>query len=243
MKTMKNKDIEKILSNSSDLAPSKELKDKVIKECTPYIPEAKEKRSYFPLRRVMAFAAVFVFLFASLFSGLGLYNEKYESVYIDVNPSVELVVNRFNIINEVNYIGDDALQAYSNVKLKGKNIEDGLDVIMETLYNKGYFNEAEMYISVSSQRGEKAEKLLNNLVEKAEKNKKNKGYSVNINKEKFSNEEKSEAKKYNISPAKYKLIKEIIEYDDNYTMEDLKNNSMKNLKDIHGKGPGRKPNK
>lgn len=237
---MKNKDIEKTLFESDIITPSSDLKEKVIKECSPYVSEVREKKRYFPLKRVIAFASMVIVLFASIFSTVGVYNEKYESVYIDVNPSIELVVNRFNVINEINYIGDDAKQAFSNVKLKGKKIEKGLDIVMDTLDKKGYFEEAEMYISVSSERGKKAQKILDDLIDKAEKFKKDKNYSVNINRESFSKEERREAKKHDMSPTKYKIIKEIIDGNDEFTMDDLKDfrdKSMKDLKDFLDKLP------
>lgn len=237
---MKNRDIEETLFESDVIAPSSDLKEKIIRECSPYVPETREKKHYFPLKRVIAFASMFVVLFASIFSTVGLYNEKYESIYIDVNPSLELVVNRFNVINEINYIGDDAKEAFSNIKLKGKKLEKGLDIVMDTLDKKGYFEEAEMYISMSSERGKKARKILDDLIDKAEKFKKDKNYSVNINKESFSKEEKKTAKENNMSPTKYKIIKKIIEGNDEFTMEnlkDLKDKSMKDLKDFLDKLP------
>ena len=239
---MKNKDIEKILSKSNSIAPSSNLKDRVIKECSSYIPEAKPKKNYFPLKRMIAFATMFVILLTGTFTGVGLHNEKYESIYIDVNPSVELIINRFNVINEINYLGDDALETFSSVSLKGKKLDDGLNVMMETLDKKGYFQEAEMYISISSERGEKASKLLEDIYTKAQTYKNDKGYSVNINKESFSKEEKEEAREHDLSPTKYRIIKEIIENDEEFSMDDfddLKDHSMKDLKDIHDNGPGK----
>lgn len=237
---MKNKAIEKILSKSNSIIPSSSLKEKIIKECSSYLPETKKKRNYLSLKRVVAFATMFVILLTGVFTGVGLYNENYESIYIDVNPSIELVVNRFNVINEINYLGDDAVETFSNVDLKGKKLDNVLNIVMETLDREGYFEEAEMYISVSSERGEKANKLLENIFTKAQACKDDNGYSVNINKESFSKEEKEEAKAHDMSPAKYKIIKEIIEEDEELSMDDFdnfKDHSMKDLKDKHDRGP------
>ena len=77
--------------------------------------------------------------------------------------------------------------------------------------------------------------MLEKVFNQAEKYKKDKGYSVNINKESFSKEEKREAKEHDMSPTKYKIVKEIIDSNDEFSMDDfddLKEKSMKELKDF-----------
>ena len=95
----------------------------------------------------------------------------------------------------------------------------------------GYFEaDAEIYISAISNKNKNSDKLLRKLAERAEKVKGEKNYSVNVNE--LNAHDKSEAEKYGISPGKYRVISEIIEEDSTYTVEDLKDKSMSELKDM-----------
>ena len=114
-------------------------------------------------------------------------------------------------------------------------------------YEEGYFDSnAEIYISAVSEKNKNDDKLLAKLSERAEKIKGNRNYSVSTTK--LTAEDRAEADEYGISPGEYRVISEIIEKHPSYTVEDLKDKSMAELKDMlanengkengkeHGKG-------
>ena len=186
---------------------------------------------------------MFVFLLIGGMFGLG--SEDYQTVYIDVNPSAALHMNRFGKVSSVEYLNEDAEKALNNVKLKGLAAEDALERMINAYDNAGYFeNGAEIYISAVSEKNKNYDKLLSKMQERAEKVKGERGYSVNVNK--LTAEDRAEAKEYDVSPGKYRVISEIIEKHPSYTVEDLKDKSMAELKDMltneNGKenGKGRK---
>ena len=86
----------------------------------------------------------------------------------------------------------------------------------------------------------KTDELLGKLAKRAEKIKGSKKYTVNVSK--LTADEREEAKEHGISPGKYKVISEIIGANPEYTVEDLKDKSLAELKDLLPKAD-KNPNK
>ena len=250
---MTDKDFEKLFKQSEEITPRADLKNEILAKAkqemaTTAIKKEKKSPRISPLaKRLMPIAACFVFVFILIGGMLGLGNENYQTVYIDVNPSVALNVNRFGKVSSVEYLNEDAEKALNSVKLKGLAAEDALEKMIDAYDDAGYFeNDAEIYVSAVSEKNKNYDKLISKMQERAEKVKGERGYSINVNK--LTAEDRTEAKEYDISPGKYRVISEIIDKYPSYTVEDLKDKSMAELKDMlanengkengkeHGKG-------
>jgi len=234
---MKDMDFEKLFKQNDEITPRADLKNEILAKAKQEMATTaiqKEKKSpHVSLfaKRLMPIAACFVFVFILIGGMLGLGNENYQTVYIDVNPSVALNVNRFGKVSSVEYLNEDAEKALNNVKLKGLTAEDALEKMINAYDDAGYFeNDAEIYISAVSEKNKSYDKLLYKMQERAEKVKGERGYSINVNK--LTAEDRTEAKEYDISPGKYRVIEQIIEEHPNYTVEDLKDKSMAELKKL-----------
>ena len=234
---MTDKDFEKLFKQSEEITPRADLKNEILAKAKQEMATTaiqKEKRSprVSPFaKRLMPIAACFVFVFILIGGMLGLGNENYQTVYIDVNPSVALNVNRFGKVSSVEYLNEDAEKALDGIKLKGLSAEDALEKMITAYDENGYFDSnAEIYISAVSKNNKNADKLLAKLSVRAEKIKGNRNYSVNTTK--LTTEDRAEADEYGISPGKYHIISEIIEKHPTYTVEDLKDKSMAELKDM-----------
>ena len=243
---MTDKDIEKMLESCDGLDMSHVKKDDILAKAKQEMyfntntAEDKKKKSSFPLlfakKRlvpILAGAALALTLFIGM---IGLYNENFQTVYIDINPSVALKLNRFERVIDVEFLNDDAKTLLSDTKLVGLNAQNALKTVIEACDSAGYVNDdSEIYISASSKEEKDAEKLLQKLKGHAESMNKeqNETYAVNT-----YNAKKSEGKdfeKESLSPAKYKLIHEIIDEDGRYELEDLKHKPMNELQKIkHG---------
>ena len=239
---MTDKEFEKLFENNEALTPRAELKNDILAKAKQEM-SAKPKKAYHPssFRKIFApIAACFVFAVLSVMVFLGLRAENYQTVYIDVNPSVELQINRFGKVSDVVYINDDAKLALDGVNLKGKTAKAALEKIVDAYDSAGYFSEdAELYIS-AVEKNKKTEKLLDELSDHAEKIKGNKKYTVNVSK--LTKADKEAAKEHGISPGKYKVISAIIESNSEYTIDELKDKSMAYLKDLLPKSEN-KPSK
>ena len=245
---MTDKDFEKLFKESEEIKPRADLKNEILAEAKQEMATTaiqKEKRSprISPLaKRLMPIAACFVFVFILIGGMLGLGNENYQTVYIDVNPSVALNINRFGKVSSVEYLNEDAEKALNGVKLKGLAAEDALEKMIDAYDDAGYFgNDAEIYISAVSEKNKNYDKLLSKMQERAEKVKGQRGYSINVNK--LTAEDRTEAKEYDISPGKYRVISEIIDKYPSYTVEDLKDKSMAELKDMLANENGKESGK
>ncbi len=245
---MTEKDIEKMLNESEGLDMSHINQDDILAKArqelyfaTPAIePQPKEKKSFFSFftgKRIVPIVAGLACAFTLFVGGIGLYNENYQTIYIDVNPSVALKLNRFDRVIEVEYLNDDAKNLLSDVELEGCNVEDALETVLSKCDAAGFVREdSEIYISATSKEEESSEKLLTKLKGRAESmngEDVNKKYSVNTYNTK--EEEKEKFEKSKISPAKDKIIHEIVDVDDDYDLddiEDLKGKSMYELTHI-----------
>ena len=245
---MTDKDFEKLFKQSEEITPRADLKNEILAKAkqemaTTAIKKEKKSPRISPLaKRLVSIAACFVFVFILIGGMLGLGNENYQTVYIDVNPSVALNVNLFSKVSSVKYLNDDAKEALDGIKLNGLSAEDALEKMITAYDEEGYFDiNAEIYISAVSEKNKNADKLLAKLSERAEKIKGNRNYSVNTTK--LTAEDRAEADEYGISPGKYRIISEIIEKHPTYTVEDLKDKSMAELKDMLTNGNGKENGK
>ncbi len=231
-KNMTDKEFVSLYKNDSALTPPSSAKNKILRAAKEELPRKKAKKPSPSFERVVKrlapIAACFLFICLAVVGFFGVSNEKYQAVYIDVNPSVTLYVNRLGKVSDVEYINEDAEVALDGVKLKKLKAEDALEKMIDAYDKAGYFQqEAELYISAVEKQSKKTEKLLEKLQKRAEKVKGNKKYSVSVCK--LTAEDKNEAKAYGISPGKYSVIKKIIEKSPSYTVDDLKDLPMSNL--------------
>lgn len=243
---MTDKEFEMLYKNITELTSPSELKAEILLRMSEEMEKKKERKKILSFttitKRLMPIAACALFVFILIGGLFGLGNEGYQTVYIDVNPSVALHVNRFGKVSGVEYINEDAKDALDGVKLKGLAAEDALEKMIDAYDDAGYFEDsAEIYISAVSEKNKNYDKLISKMQERAEKVKGERGYSVNVNK--LTSEDRNEAKEYDISPGKYRVIEQIIEKNPSYTVEELKDMSMAELKKLLTQKPGGKKEK
>ena len=126
---MRNKAFERLYQQSAELTPRDELKNDILTQAKQELSlhrvrdESKKsaKRALRRRRKIWApLLACFAAIAIILSTFFGFYNENYQTVYVDVNPSVALEINRFGQVNEVEYLNEDAKIALKGVKLKCK---------------------------------------------------------------------------------------------------------------------------
>ena len=245
---MTNKDIEKMLEESGGLDMSHVKKDDILAKAKQEMyfgasvaDQKKEKRStsLFSKKRFIPIIAGAALAFTICIGMIGLYNENFQTIYIDVNPSIALKLNRFDRVIGVEFLNDDAKNLLSDVKLVGADATSAVQTVISACDSAGYVKEdSQIYISASAKEEQKSEKLLKKLKDSAEnmRDEKDETYSVNTYNAKKG--EKKEFEKESLSPAKYNIIKEIIKEEDDYKLEDLKGKSMTELYKIKNRHNG-----
>ncbi len=239
---MKKNDVEKILRKNRELVPIETLKNKVYDASLQVVSTEEHSRASSSLIKKMTFifAPVMTLILCCVLVGIGLGNEKYRSIYIDINPSVEIIVNRFDYIVDVNYLNEDAISEYTDVALKGEKIEKAINNILEKLEINGYLENKEMIISVVSKNNSDGEKILKDVKNKVNDYIQKKGKEIVVEGKTHSKEEKEAAEKHQLSPAKYKLIEYILKLDETSVLENLKNMTVEELAELLNELSGEK---
>lgn len=232
---MRREDVERMLNNAAkDLVPDvlQRVKDADV-AVIPVTEEIRPQRN-FALRRIILTLSLVFILLISGGSVIGLSTAEAERVYIDVNPSVEFVLNYFNRVKQVNYYNEDAEQLFADYKVVGKDIEEVIDVFIEKAEEQGYFEgeDAAMYISVACKNNNRAEKKAAKYNAYATNTVAQNNICVNVVQQNVSGISKETAIELNITVGKLKLIQSIIEADSSYTISGLRSKTMSELNAI-----------
>ena len=237
-----NAEIEEMIKNDVALYPSPELKKDLLISASKIVPQPKEKRariiSVDLVRKASLIAAAFILVMSTVLSMFLAFGSDYGSVYIDINPSLELVISRNDRVKRVVYHNRDAKRIFSDLSLQGMEIDDAINEVLDKLEEENYLeNEAEICISASTIRNRNTEKLLSESIAMAQAHLTLIGSEASLISSLITIEDIINAQGTGISPPKYKIIKQIEEIDDSYTLdflEDLNIKALKNIYDILG---------
>lgn len=141
------------------------------------------------------------------------YIAPYDYVSIDVNPSVELVINRFNRVTKVESFNEDGTKILNELSLKNKTSQEAMELVIKEVEQQGFFKEElnnELMITVSAKDEEKARKMEIELGEVV----KEKLYKNNLDKTPITTasvtlERHKEAESLGISTGKLNLIQKL----------------------------------
>lgn len=113
----------------------------------------KRSRSFY--RRIAAIAASAVLVCTAGGGGI-VYATPYGTVSIDVNPSIEYTINRFDRVLSVTGVNEDGqavLDAIDKRQLLHKKIDQALTATVSQLEAEGYLNDEENAVVLSSETG------------------------------------------------------------------------------------------
>lgn len=170
-----------------------------------------------------AIAAVFVLAF----SGYGAYMQPSAYISIDVNPSIELSLNKANrVVNAVAY-NSDGEAVLSGLDLKGKYYEDAIDEMMEEERKAGYLNEgAYIVFAVQSNDPAQEQQLITGTQQCAQQHHgEAQAEFVTI-----SAQTREQAHEHGMSPGKYQTFLELQTIDPSITVKDCEHMSMHDMK-------------
>lgn len=205
-----------------DMTP--DLLGGIISSCDKTKGEKKmnkvKKKSYYA---VIAAAAAFALIFGGAF-GAFMYNRSTAVdtvISIDVNPGVEIHLNKNEKVVSVDATNDDGMKILTDRQYNGLKIEDTLASIVADMTEKGYIDANKNSVLVCVKNGDQAKceqlrERLSKCVEGCFKDAAVLSQSVS------GEENVSElAKKHGISEGKALLIKEILEQNELLTADDI----------------------
>lgn len=193
----------------------------------------KKQRKLLP---IVALAASFAIIFGVVF-GIMVHtnsNAVDSVVSIDVNPSVELKINKKEKVVSLNAVNDDGEEILKDTDVIGMTVETAVETLLAEMTNKGYIDtdKNSVLISVQNKNKENADKLSEKLLDSAYRSmgKKN-GKGAVITQTLSENEDSARAlaEEYGLSYGKAKLITKIMEKDSLLTPDKLAGLHMNDL--------------
>lgn len=188
--------------------------------------EKKERRAFFS-RRTMPLALSLVLMLCIGITGWQVYFTQSFALTVDVNPSIEMTVNRFDRVISTKGFNQEGLEIISSVKVKHMNYVSAVDCLLEEEQASGYLEEeGEVLIAVSCPKKEKAEQV----VECIDTMQAEKPQHVQVIQPKKT--AIVEAEKEDMSFGKYQAYLDIHEVNPEVTVETVKEMSVQDIKTI-----------
>lgn len=138
-------------------------------------------------------------------------------VSLDVNPSVEYSINRFDRILDVKAVNDDGAELLIGLNLKYKTIEAAVKETIDKLMIDGYLVDdpnGGVVITTSNDELEKAEQLAAELKKGIQTYLSRKGVAAEVDAEAVEMERVLEARELGVTPGKLNLVDQLQESTD-----------------------------
>lgn len=189
--------------------------------------------------RQLILAASLIFTFAL---GYWAYFIPVSAISIDVNPSIEIEINRLDRVIEVYAFNEDGQQIIDNINVKNMNYIDAVIALTDTDVLDSYLQDATLEVTVSCNNGNKLNEILNNV--------KNCMNHENVHYGQSTYDCANEAHHNELSCGKYEKYILLKQYDKDLTTAEVANMTMKELNDLlqqygedvsgmqHGQGHG-----
>lgn len=145
-------------------------------------------------------------------TGVYAYTTPYSYVSLDVNPSIEYEVNRFNRVINVTAVNDDGAEIINNLDLENKTIDEAIEDTITEINEQGYFGEDEtggVVIATSNDDTDKATELAKDLEETAQEVITEDDITAEVEVLSVGRERVLEAKKLGVTPGKLNLVEKL----------------------------------
>lgn len=207
----------KIRKSMEGIRASEELKQKTL----AYVEEQRQKQLCSKRHRnpKFALAAACIVLFCAA-GGYGVYQSPTAYLSIDVNPSVELEINRFGRVVSVQGYNEDGVRVVNQVRLKNLPYAKAVEQLLESEKESGYLSEDTLVVfTVIS---DNSEDILQELQEDAVTDYNTLTYESDV----YC---RQQAHEHEMSFGKYEVYLELSEYDTTVTVEDCHNMTMQEI--------------
>lgn len=205
------------------------------------IPMAKYKPI---VQRMAAVAAIFIIVL-----GFGLYSyySPYSYISMDINPSVEIVLNRYERVLDVQPLNDDGkIIVNQQYKFMHKQVDEVISQLIDNAHQKNYLKNGidnEIFITVSAPKAKVAQKIGQYVQEYAAAEVTQNHIEANIAVESVTIQKHIQASKEHISAGKLLLLEQLQQVLPTATIDDIKGKSVKdiiqNIKEEKDKAKGK----
>lgn len=177
-------------------------------------------------RKYFLYTAACVCLFFMLFGGHWLYFTPIAQISIDINPSIEMSINRFEQVIFVNDFNEDGREFSDTLNIKYKNYADAIEQILNNDIITALLSDNEvMTITVIGSDGQRSAKILSGV--EACTARQNNTYCYFA-----SSEEVAVAHEMGLSCGKYRAFLELQLLDSNITSETVQRMTMREIREL-----------
>lgn len=190
--------------------------------------QQKVKRVHLPMR--FAAATAMAFLVIGLLS-CNNYFTAAAHVNIDINPSIELTLNRFDRVIGTYAFNEEGAKVLSEINLRGKTYGEASVLLLSTIEADGYIaNDALISVTVQASSREKEQALCDDLLQYVSENILLVQTLADVEVFPVTAEIWNNAHNCQMSPAKLLAIQELMEVDESATMEDYADASIRQIR-------------
>lgn len=157
--------------------------------------------------------------------------EVFAALTIDVNPSLEISVNRNERVIEVIPLNEDAVRVMGDMDFSGSSIELTVNALIGSMYRRGYLNEINNSVLVSLESGGPEDRELLDRISNEISDLLEQGGGGKVIKFESAPDESiaALAEKYGVSTGKAALINELLKLDPSFADESFADISVTNL--------------
>lgn len=156
--------------------------------------------------------------------------EAYSYITLDINPSLELVLDQKDGVMQVTPYNKEAQETLSVVDIVGLHYQEALAKLMGTEAYQQYFKqESLLQISIYSKDEKRSLEIEQALCDYLNDTKMKDRYNCHC----IDEATHQEASSHHMSGGKYEMIKKIMNLDSAYSVEELEDLSMAQLRDIY----------
>lgn len=187
--------------------------------------ENKRKNNWIP--KIAGLAAALLLVAGAGF-GWNTYQANYavaSTVSLDVNPSIEITVNRKERVLEVTALNEDGRNIVAGMNFKGSDIDVTVNALIGSMVRNGYISDLSnsILVSVDSKDATGAKTLQKKLTDEVTSLLQTQAFNGAVISQTIDPDDALEtlAKKHNISTGKARLIQRIVAQNSRYTFEEL----------------------
>ncbi len=190
----------------------------------------RKKISYY--RFAPAAACIIFFICIGLFSH-NIYYTPVSYVSLDVNPSIEITLNRFDKVIETTAFNTEGKTILSALQLKNYNYNDAVKAIVDSITEQGYIADSGLVaVTLQTNLADKESKMRTTLEEGVLSVISGHHLTAQIEVISVDSQTVSDAHAQDLSPAKYLAIMKLIESDPSVSFESCRDHSIGELREL-----------
>lgn len=224
---MNEHEINQKIDHAFSALPPEKLPEDILSSCTEQKGVLKMKKKNLVLRRVIPIAAAFLLVLTGIVGvwQYRLQNAVSSTVSLDVNPSVEIKVNKNEQVLAVDPRNEDAKIIIGTMDFKGSDLDVTVNALIGSMLQKGYITELanSILISVDHKDAAEAARLQKKLAAEVENLLHTDTFDGAVLSQTVQADDAvaQQAEISNISTGKAQLINRIIELNPQRTFEEL----------------------